>query len=45
MSIKQRTYDLSSTNIAGLGTDLEKEVRLKAAQGEIAVRLTPAIHP
>lgn len=36
MAVKQRTYDLAATNIAGLGTDLEKKVRLEAAQGELA---------
>ncbi|KAI8921058.1 hypothetical protein DFJ77DRAFT_523237 [Powellomyces hirtus] len=34
--MKSRPLDLSDTNIAGLGTDLEKKVRLDAAQTEKA---------
>lgn len=33
---KARRYDLSSTNISGLGTDLERKIRQAAAQGEPA---------
>ena len=29
-----RKYDLSNTNIAGLGTDLERKVKLAAAECE-----------
>ncbi len=36
---KGRTYDLSSTNIAGLGTDLEKAVRKAASECEKEVCL------
>ena len=34
---KGRKYDLAETNIAGLGTDLEKAVRQAAAETEQAV--------
>jgi len=32
--LKQKQYNLADSNIANLGTDLEKKVRLNAAQGE-----------
>ena len=34
--IKNRPIDLKDSNIANLGTDLEKSVRLEAASGEKA---------
>eukprot|EP01114_Cavostelium_apophysatum_P007459 TRINITY_DN19562_c0_g1_i1.p1 TRINITY_DN19562_c0_g1~~TRINITY_DN19562_c0_g1_i1.p1 ORF type:complete len:369 (-),score=119.52 TRINITY_DN19562_c0_g1_i1:73-1179(-) len=34
--IKQKTYNIAETNIANLGSDLEKEVRKNAAQTEAA---------
>jgi gelsolin len=34
--IKPKTIDIADSNIAGLGTDLEKQVRLHAAQTEKA---------
>lgn len=34
--MKPTKYDIADSNIAGLGTDLEKQVKLKAAQTEAA---------
>jgi gelsolin len=34
--MKPKTIDIADSNIAGLGSDLEKQVRLKAAQTEAA---------
>jgi gelsolin len=42
---KARKYDLANTNIAGLGTDLEKAVKQAAAEGEKAWKAVDSKKP
>ncbi len=42
--LQSRKYDVSNTNIAGLGTPLEKSVKAAAAQCEDQVWVLPCAH-